>query len=143
MTTLANARILTLTAVACLFVSVASHAQTQTPSEAFMAYRAALAKGTVLTDILPFLEPKGRAMLEKMPEPNQAKMFDFFKKFDAAFTGVTVTKETVTGDTAILDLSGKDAKGQPATRSVPMTKDATGWKVGNENWSSAPKRSGH
>ena len=52
---------------------------------------------------------------------------------------VAVTKETVTGDTAILELSGKDPKGQAATGSVPMTKEGSGWKVGAEKWSSKPR----
>jgi len=45
----------------------------------------------------------------------------------------------VTGDTAILELSGKDPKGQAATGSVPMTKEGSGWKVGAEKWSSKPR----
>ena len=113
--------------------------QSQTPTEAFLAYRKALASAKSYSDILPFMEAKGRAMVEAMAEPQQANMFGYLMKFAGTFTDVAVTKEIVTGDTAVLELSGKDPKGQPATGSVPMTKEAAGWKVGNEKWSSKPR----
>ena len=78
-------------------------------------------------------------MIESMPAPTQAKMFDLLKKFAGTYSDVAVTKETVTGDTAILELSGKDPKGQTATGSMPMIKEASGWRVGTEKWSSKPR----
>ena len=114
-------------------------ARQQTPTQAFEAYRKALASATAYTDVLPFMDSKGRAMVQSMPEPTQAKMFEFLKKFADGFTDVAVTKETVTGETAILALSGTDPKGQPATGSVPMSKESSGWKVGVEKWSSKPR----
>ena len=39
---------------------------------------------------------------------------------------VAVTKETITGDTAVLALSGKDPKGQPAVGSVPTRRPGRG-----------------
>ncbi len=125
---------------ALLIVTAALPAQsTQTPTEVFNAYRAALAKAATYAEVLPFMEAKGRAMVETMPEPQQASMFGYLKKFAGTFTDVAVTKESVTGDTAVLTLSGKDPKGQPATGSVPMTKESSGWKVGVEKWSSKPR----
>ena len=112
---------------------------TQTPTEVYKAYRAALEKATSYADVLPFMEAKGRSLVEAMPEQQRAGMFGFLKKFAGTFTDIAVTKESITGDTAVLSLSGKDPKGQAATGSVPMTKEASGWKVGNEKWSSAPK----
>ena len=111
----------------------------QTPTEAFNAYRKALAGATAYTEVLPFMEPKGRSMIESMPAPAQARMFELLKKFAGTYSDVAVTKETVTGETAILELSGKDPKGQAATGSVPMTKAASGWTVGTEKWSSKPR----
>lgn len=114
-------------------------AEQQTPTQAFDAYRKALATATAYSEVLPLMEPKGRSMIESMPTPAQAKMFELLKKFAGTYTEVAVTKETVTGETAILELSGKDPKGQAATGSVPMTKAASGWTVGTEKWSSRPK----
>jgi hypothetical protein len=111
----------------------------QTPTQAFEAYRKALASASAYSDVLPFMESKGRSMIEAMPPASQAKMFDFLKKFAGTYSDVAVAKETVTGDSATLELSGKDPKGQPATGSVPMTKEASGWKVGTEKWSSKPR----
>jgi hypothetical protein len=111
----------------------------QTPTDVFNAYRAALAKASSYDELLPFMEAKGKAMVEAVPEPQRAGMFGYLKKFAATYTEVAVTKETVTGDTALLTLSGKDPKGQPATGSVPMTKESSGWKVGTEKWRSSPR----
>jgi hypothetical protein len=115
------------------------HARQQTPTQTFNAYRKSLAGATAYSEVLPFMESKGRSMIESMPAPTQAKMFELLKKFAGTYSDVAVTKETVTGETAVLELSGKDPKGQPATGSAPMTKEATGWKVGTEKWSSKPR----
>ena len=128
-------------ALAVMLGTASFEAQTtqQTPTEVYKAYRAALDKASSYADVLPFMEAKGKAMVEAVPEPQRAGMFGYVKKFAGTFTDIAVTKETVTGDTAVLALSGKDPKGQAATGSVPMTKEASGWKVGTEKWSSAPK----
>lgn len=114
-------------------------ARQQTPTQAFNAYREALATAKAYSELLPLMEPKGRSMIESLPAPTQARMFELLKKFADAFTDVAVSKETVTGETALLELSGKDPKGQAATGSVPMTREASGWKVGAEKWSSKPR----
>ncbi len=124
---------------ACLISTHVLGARQQTPTETFYAYRKALAAAKSYSDILPFMESKGRAMIESFPPETQGKMFELLKKFAGTYSDIAVTKETVTGETAVLDLSGKDPKGQPATGSVPMTKEASGWKVGTEKWSSRPR----
>jgi len=126
---------------AWLLTAPALHARQQTPTQTFEAYRKALAGATSYSEVLPFMESKGRSMIEGMPAPYQAKMFELLKKFAGTYSDVAVTKETVTGDTAILELGGKDPKGQPATGTVPLTKEASGWKVGTEKWSSRPRES--
>ena len=131
---------ITLCAALLIHGSSSFQAQAQqTPTEVFKAYRAALDKGTAYADVLPFMEAKGKTMIEAMSDQQRAGMFGLLKKFAGTYSDVTVTKETITGDAAVLALSGKDPKGQAATGSVPMTKEASGWKVGTEKWSSAPK----
>lgn len=124
---------------ALLFAAEGLQARQQTPTQVFNAYRKALAGATAYSEVLPFMEAKGRAMVESMPAPTQAKVFELLKKAADTFTEVAVTKETITGDTAMLELSGKDPKGQAATGSVPMTREAQSWKVGAEKWSSKPR----
>lgn len=124
---------------ALLLTDQGLHARQQTPTQAFNAYRKALAGATAYSEVLPFMESKGRSMIESIPAPGQAKMFELLKKFAGTYSDVAVTKETVTGETAVLELSGKDPKGQAATGSVPMIKEASGWKVGTEKWSSKPR----
>jgi hypothetical protein len=132
-----------MSCVAVLLVAVALAGQVsarqQTPTQVFEAYRKALAGASSYAEVLPFMESKGRAMIEAMPAATQGKMFELLKKFAGTYSDVAVSKETITGDTAVLALSGKDPKGQPATGSVPMTKEPAGWKVGTEKWSSAPR----
>jgi hypothetical protein len=113
--------------------------QSQTPTEVFTAYRAALAKATSFNELLPFMDAKSRGMIEVLPEAQRAGMFELMKKFASTYSDVAVTGEKITGDAAVLSLSGKDPKGQPATGTVPMTKEASGWKVGTEKWSSKPR----
>jgi hypothetical protein len=124
---------------AWLLTAQALHARQQTPTQTFEAYRKALAGATAYSEVLPFMESKGRSLIESMPAPSQARMFELLKKFAGTYSDVAVTKETVTGETAVLELGGKDPKGQPATGSVPMIKEASGWKVGTEKWSSRPR----
>jgi hypothetical protein len=114
-------------------------AQASTPTEAFEAYRKVLSTATSYAELLPFMEPAGRKMIESMPAATQARMFGLLQKFAATYRDVKVTSEAVTGNTARLDLSGTDPKGQPATGSVPMTSDGTRWTVGTEKWSSKPQ----
>ena len=111
----------------------------QSPTDVFLAYRAALAKATSYAELLPFMEAKGRTMIEALPEQQRMGMFDLLKKFAGTFTEVSVTREAITDDSAVLTLAGRDPKGQPATGTVPMSREADGWKVGTEKWSSRPR----
>lgn len=120
-------------------ILAAARTQAQTPTEVFQAYRSTLVKATSFNELLPFMDARGRAMIEALPEAQRAGMFDLMKKFAGTYSDVTVAGEKINGDTAILSLSGRDPKDQPATGSVPMTKEATGWKVGTEKWSSKPR----
>jgi len=114
-------------------------ASSQSPTEVFLAYRKALAEAKSYDTILSFMEAKGRGMVEGMPEPTRSGMFELLKKFEATYSDVAVAGEEMKGDAAVLSLTGKDPKGQPAKGTVPMTKEASGWKVGMEKWSSRPR----
>ena len=135
----ALSRVVVVMIGAGLLTAQVLQAQAQTPTQAFNAYRKVLATATAYSELTPFIDAKSRAMIESMPAPSQARMFELLKKFRDTFSDVAVTKETVTGETAVLELSGKDPKGQAAKGSVPMTREASGWKVGSENWSSKPR----
>ena len=120
-----------------LFAQTAAPAQT--PTEAFTAYRKALAGAKDYDALLPFMDAKNRAMIEGMTTEMRAGMFELMKKFEATYSDVAVAGETPKGEAVVLSLTGKDPNGQPAKGSVTMTKEATGWKVsGAERWSSRP-----
>lgn len=126
---------------AWLLTAQGLQARQETPTQVYNAYRKALAGATKYSELLPFMDSKSRAMVEPLPAETQAKIFELTKKAAGVFTDIAVTKETVTGDTAVLEMSGKDHLGQPATGSVAMMKEAAGWKVGvsSEKWSSKPR----
>lgn len=132
-----------IVAIASVAASVTAQAPAskaaQSPTDVFLAYRAALANATSYSELLPFMEAKGRTTIEALPEQQRSGMFDLLKKFAGTFTEVSVTKEAITEDTAVLTLAGKDPKGQPATGTVPLTREPDGWKVGTERWSSRPR----
>jgi len=54
--------------------------------EAEAAYRKALAGATAYSEVLPFMESKGRSMIESMPAPTQARMFELLMKFAGGST---------------------------------------------------------
>jgi hypothetical protein len=119
--------------------AVLAQAPSGTPTEAFVAYRKALAGARSYDAILPYMDAKSRGMVENMTDDMRAGVFELLKKFEATYSDVAVAGEEVTGDTVVLSLTGKDPKGQPARGSVPMSKEGTGWKVGPEKWSSRPR----
>ena len=127
--------------VACVLLGTmaTAGAQPDTPTDVYLAYRTALTKAESYAELLPFMDAKGRGLIEALPEAQRTGMFELLKKFAGTFTEIAVTKESITGDTAVLALSGKDPRGQPATGSVPMTREESGWKVGTEKWSSKPQ----
>ena len=45
-----------------------SSPQSQTPTEVFQAYRSTLAKATSFNELLPFMDAKGRGMIEPLPK---------------------------------------------------------------------------
>ncbi len=117
---------------------VAAQTATQTPTQVYEAYQAALKKAKAYSELFPFIEARNRVMLERLPEATQAQLLGLAVKAQSAFTDIKVTGEKITGDTAVLTASGQDRIGQAATGIIPMTKEATGWKVGSERWSSKP-----
>lgn len=68
-------------------------AEQQTPTQAFNAYRKALAGATAYREVLPFMETKGRSMIQSMPAPTQATMFELLKKFAGSYSDVASRKK--------------------------------------------------
>jgi hypothetical protein len=114
-------------------------AQSATPTEVFKAYRSALATASSFNELLPFMDANGRRFVEAMPDQQRTGMFELLKRFASTYSDVAVSDEKVTGNAAVLSLTGKDPRGQAATGTVPMTREDSGWKVGTEQWSSRPR----
>jgi hypothetical protein len=133
-----------LTLAAALVIAVSSgllsaQSLSGTPTEVFLAYRQSLAGAKSYDAILPYMDARSRGMVENMTDEMRAGVFELLKKFEATYSDVAVAGEDAKGETVVLSLTGKDPKGQPAKGTVPMSKEAGGWKVGAEKWSSRPR----
>ena len=110
-----------------------THAQNQSATEFYMAYRAAFAKATKIEDVTPFMSKATLAEINETPAAERAKMFGMLKMMDT-YTNVKVLKEAKTAQGVTLSVEGVDAKKAKATATVEIVKEGTAWKLGGENW---------
>ena len=128
-------RIAPLVVLACA-VATASAAQTpkQTPSEFYMAYRAAFQKAKAIEDLFPMMSKEVKAQVEATPKAERPKMFEFVKEMSKGMTGVKVTKETKAADGVTLTVEGMDGK-EKMNGTVQIVNEGGAWKMGKESWS--------
>jgi len=104
------------------------------PGKAYRNYLAALKKGDV--DALAKTMTKDRAdeLIAHRNDPDFKMMFAFIQ--GSAIRDPKVVKGFSKGDTATLELSGKDGDGQSATSNVTMQKEGGSWKLAKESMTS-------
>ena len=107
-----------------------------TPTAAYMTYRQAFEKATSLKELFPFVKKESRAELEAMSAERLEAGLRLAKRFNEV-KDVKVAKETVTGETAVLELTAVKADGQPATGNVTLAREDGQWKIDRENWGKA------
>lgn len=132
----------TLAATLILSAAVALGATTalagqadQTPSQFYMAYRAAFQKAAKIEDVLPYMSKSMRSQVEQTPAAERPMMFGIIKKMDTN-TQVKVVKETKTADGVTLSVEGVDG-GKKSTGTVDLVKENGAGKLGKERWSSS------
>jgi len=117
----------------CAGVQRLAAADARTPTQAYLAYNAALGTATKLADILPFLSKEYRAMLESRPKADQPTWLERLK--DSRMKDVKVTGETVSGNTCTLQATGTSARGNAMKGKIQLVKEDGAWKLDEEGWS--------
>lgn len=124
-------------AVGVLVAVASAYAQTpaQTPTAAYLGYRAALLKAKTLDQIRPHLAQAAIKMMDSMPAAERPMMFEMIRDLSSAVTNVKVVKETVTGDRATLEVTATDT-GDKSTKkaTVDVVREAGVWKFAKESW---------
>jgi hypothetical protein len=103
------------------------------PAKAYMAYLAALKKGDIDALAKTMTTERSREILAHRNDPDFKVMFGFIQ--DSAIRDPKVTKGFSKGDSATLELAGKDGDGNSATSTATMTKEGGSWRVAKESMS--------
>ena len=114
--------------------AAAAPAAAQTPTEAYMAYRAAFDKATKMDDIKPFQSKKVRAEMDAQKPADAADFFKMIKSM-STMTSVKVVKETLTHTGATLMVDAVNPQKVKMACEVTLVKEGGAWKIANENWS--------
>jgi len=105
----------------------------QTPTQVYMAYRAAFDKATKVDDIKPFQSKSVRAQIDATPAGQRDEFFKMMKAM-GAMKSVKVAKETVTGTGATLSVDAINPGDVKMTCDVTLVKEDGAWKIEGENW---------
>ncbi len=110
----------------------------KTPSEAYTGYRAALLKAKTLDQVKPWLSKEAAAQMDSMPADQRGMILGMIQEMSTAITNVKVTKETITGDKAVLEVQGTDT-GDKSTKKamVDVAREGGVWKFVKERWGSS------
>ena len=105
----------------------------QTPTQVYMAYRAAFDKATKSDDIKPFQSKKVRAEMDAMPSAQREEFFKMIKSM-GTMASVKVAKETPTATGATLLVDAVNPAKVKMTCEVTMVKEDGAFKIAVENW---------
>ena len=111
----------------------AAPAKPKTPSQAYLDYVAAVQKAKTLDEVLPLLSKQYRTNLQTVPKPNQPIWLNRIKEA-ADYSNLKVTKETITGEKAVLDATGTNKDLKPMKGKITMVKEGTDWKFDEVFW---------
>jgi hypothetical protein len=122
--------------VLCSAVSIAAQpAQSQTPSEFYLAYRGVFDKATTVDEIVAYQSARVRKQIAGSSKAERDKNFELMKIM-GTLTNVKVVKETAAPDSATLAVEGLDADRKKSTGKVTLVKEGGSWKIDTEDWSS-------
>jgi hypothetical protein len=124
----------TVAALLLLFAVATGCSFGATPTKTYVAYRKAFDQAQSIDDLKPFMDQATIARVDAAPA-NERKGFFLMMKAMTEIVELKVVKETVTGDTAVLEATGVNVgSGSDARATVKMVKQAGAWKVQNESW---------
>ena len=114
--------------------ALASAAPPATPAEAYRAYRKAFDQAKAFEDLWPFMDKATLARAKAAP-PKEAQGLFLLIKGLSDVKNVQVVKETVTGDSAVLEVAGDNAgTGDRSRATVRLVREDGVWKVQQESW---------
>jgi hypothetical protein len=128
--------LLVLAAAACgatLAAQAPKAPAAQTPSQVYMAYRAAFDKATKADDIKAFQSKAVRAQMDATPPADRAEFFKMIKAM-STMASVKVAKETLTPTGATLMVDAINPAKVKMTCEVTLVKEDGAWKIDKENW---------
>jgi len=107
---------------------------TETPSDFYLRYRAAVLSATSLDEVLAFWQAKAVDEFKQAP-PDQRVDLAAMKRMYTRMVDVKVTEETAGASGATLKLAGTTSDQKTMTGTVYLVKEGGGWKVfGPETW---------
>lgn len=101
------------------------------PGKAYRAYMAALQKGNIDALAKTMTKERGDELLAHKNDADFKMMFAFIQ--GTAMKNPKIVKGFVKGDTATLELSGKDGDGNNATSIATMQKEGGTWRMSKES----------
>ena len=114
--------------------ALASAAPPATPAEAYRAYRKAFDQAKAFEDLWPFMDKATLARAKAAP-PKEAQGLFLLIKGLSDVKNVQVVKETVTGDSAVLEVAGDNAgTGDRSRATVRLVREDGVWKIQQESW---------
>ena len=127
-------------AAVSLLVSLGLNACSRAPSpgQTYLAFRQAMDKAKAVEEIVPFMDKASRAKVEAASPEERKDGFEMMKAFSEVFD-VKVGKETVTGETAVVEATGVSAMdGKDSVATVQMVQEDGAWRIKHEKWEPAP-----
>ena len=104
------------------------------PGKAYRAYLAALKKGDIDALAKTMTHERSAELLAHKNDPDFKMMFAFIQS--SAMKDPKIVKGNSKGDTATLELSGKDGDGNNATSVATMQKEGGSWRLAKESMTS-------
>jgi hypothetical protein len=112
--------------------AVAQQPKTQTATQFYLGYRAAVDKATKLEDIFPYVAAQHHKEMEETPKDMRQQLLGIVK----SCTNVKVLKEEqAPGGGAVLSVEGLNFQKKQSSAKVTIVKEDGVWKVGEEVWS--------
>ena len=104
------------------------------PGKAYRAYVAALQKGDIDALAKTMTKERSRELLGHRNDPEFKEMFEFIQS--TRMRDPKIVKGNSKGDSATLELSGKDGDGNNATSVAVLQKEGGAWKLAKESMTS-------
>ncbi|HVE48347.1 MAG TPA: hypothetical protein VNG69_01875 [Casimicrobiaceae bacterium] len=105
----------------------------QPPLDFYKSYLVVLAANSI-SDLMPYYTRELREGLPKMPKDMQA---NYLKMNKRTLSALTVTKETVTANKAVYELTAKLPDGRTTFGTVTLVKEGSAWKVDDDAWATS------